>query len=126
MTYRTVDQASAVSRNQAIPSENIQSHRRFSNFAETALPLAAVVVGIALIVGPFLATVVRSALYWDASGPALSWRNFSGLFADPRFYQAALNTIICGLSATIISSMLGLGLAWVVSRTDMPGRRWLE
>ncbi len=90
------------------------------------MPLAAVVVGIALIVGPFLATVVRSALYWDASGPALSWRNFSGLFADPRFYQAALNTIICGLSATIISSMLGLGLAWVVSRTDMPGRRWFE
>jgi iron(III) transport system permease protein len=104
----------------------MQPPRRLSNFAETALPLTAVVIGIMLIVGPFLATVVRSALYWEASGPALSWRNFSGLFTDPHFYQAAANTLVCGLGATIISSMLGLGLAWVVSRTDMPGRRWFE
>ena len=27
---------------------------------------------------------------------------------------------------TVISCVLGLGLAWVVSRTDMPGRRWFE
>jgi iron(III) transport system permease protein len=102
------------------------STRRFSDVAETALPLTAVAIGIALVLGPFLATVVRSALYWDASGPALSWHNFSGLFADPRFYQAAANTVICGLGATVVSCVLGLGLAWVVSRTDMPGRRWFE
>lgn len=126
MKYLTVDQASAVSRSPTIPPDDMQPPRRLSNFAETALPLTAVVIGIMLIVGPFLATVVRSALYWEASGPALSWRNFSGLFTDPHFYQAAANTLVCGLGATIISSMLGLGLAWVVSRTDMPGRRWFE
>jgi iron(III) transport system permease protein len=109
-----------------VPLDGAPSIRRLSDIAETALPLAGVVIGIALILGPFLATVVRSALYWDASGPALSWRNFSGLFADPRFYQAAANTVICGLGATAISCVLGLGLAWVVSRTDMPGRRWFE
>jgi iron(III) transport system permease protein len=109
-----------------IPRGSARPSRRFSNVAETILPLAAVVIGIALILGPFVATVVRSALAFDASGAALSWRNFSRLFADPRFYQAAANTVICGLGATVISSVLGLGLAWVVSRTDMPGRRWFE
>jgi iron(III) transport system permease protein len=94
--------------------------------AEIVLPATGVVIGVALIVGPFLATVIRSVLYWDASGPALSWQNFSGLFADPRFYQAAGNTIICGIGATLISGVLGFSLAWVVSRTDMPGRRWFE
>lgn len=81
---------------------------------------------MALILGPFLATVIRSALVWDAGGPALSWGNFAGLFADPHFYQAVSNTVICGLCATVISTALGLGLAWVVGRTDMPGRGWFE
>jgi iron(III) transport system permease protein len=94
--------------------------------AEIALPAAGVVIGMALIAGPFLATVIRSVLFWDASGGALSWQNFAGLFADPRFYQAAGNTIICGIGATSISCVLGFSLAWVVSRTDMPGRRWFE
>jgi iron(III) transport system permease protein len=94
--------------------------------AEIALPAAGVVIGIALILGPFAATVIRSVLYWDASGPALSWQNFAGLFADPRFYQAAGNTIVCGVGAMLVSCVLGLSLAWVVSRTDMPGRRWFE
>ena len=74
----------------------------------------------------FLATVIRSLLYWDADGAALSLQNFVALFSDPRFYQAVGNTVLCGAGATIISCVLGFSLAWVVSRTDMPGRRWFE
>jgi iron(III) transport system permease protein len=102
------------------------ANRGRARIAEIVLPATGVVIGMALIIGPFLATVIRSVLYWDASGPALSWQNFSGLFADPRFYQAAGNTIVCGTGATLISCVLGFSLAWVVSRTDMPGRRWFE
>src|SRR5580693_1636265 len=102
------------------------ARRRGGRLAEIALPAAGVVIGIALILGPFAATIIRSVLDWDANGPALSLKNFAGLFADPRFYQAAGNTIICGIGATLVSCVLGLSLAWVVSRTDMPGRRWFE
>ncbi len=97
-----------------------------SRLAEIVLPASGVIIGMALVLGPFLATVIRSVLYWDDDGAALSIRNFAGLFADPRFYQAAGNTIICGIGATAASSVLGFSLAWVVSRTDMPGRRWFE
>jgi len=122
-----VDQVNAESGFATTPLDNRPSRRSmFRGLAENALPATGVVVGIILITGPILATVVRSALYWDANGPGLSWRNFTGLFADPRFYQAAGNTIICGIGATVISCALGLSLAWVVSRTDMPGRRWFE
>jgi len=122
-----VDQVNARSGFAMRPANSMPSRGRFSGrIAEIALPATGVVIGMALIAGPFLATVVRSALYWDASGPVLSWQNFSGLFADPRFYQAAGNTIICGIGATLISCVLGFSLAWVVSRTDMPGRRWFE
>jgi iron(III) transport system permease protein len=122
-----VDQVNTESGFATVPPDNLSSRRSMSRgLAESALPATGVVVGIMLITGPILATVVRSALYWDASGPGLSWRNFTGLFADPRFYQAAGNTVMCGIGATVVSCGLGLSLAWVVSRTDMPGRRWFE
>lgn len=90
------------------------------------MPAGGVIIGMVLILGPFLATIIRSLLDWDDGGAALSIRNFAGLFADPRFYQAAGNTLICGIGATLTSCVLGFSLAWVVSRTDMPGRRWFE
>ncbi len=103
-----------------------QAAMKTSRFAEIILPASGVVIGIALILGPFIATMVRSLIYWDDAGPALSGANFSALFSDPRFYQAVGNTVICGLGATAISCVLGFGLAFIVSRTDMPGRRWFE
>ena len=45
---------------------------RSGRLMEIALPADGVVIGMVLILGPFLATVIRSALYWDAAGPALS------------------------------------------------------
>ena len=99
---------------------------RLGRWAEVGLPLTGVAIGVLLVTGPFLATIIRSVLSWDQAGPHLSLQNFAGLLADPRFYQATANTLICGVGATVMSCLLGFSLAWVVSRTDMPGRRWFE
>lgn len=93
---------------------------------EIVLPAIGVAAGMLLILGPFLATIIRSILYWDASGVSLSLLNFSALFGDSRFYQAVGNTLICGIGATVLSCLLGFSLAWIVARTDVPGRRWFE
>lgn len=93
---------------------------------EIVLPAIGVVVGMLLILGPFLATVIRSLLYWDASGVSVSLLNFQALFSDSRFYQAVGNTLIAGTGATILSCLLGFTLAWIVARTDVPGRSWFE
>jgi iron(III) transport system permease protein len=85
-----------------------------------------VVVGLVLIAGPFVATVARSLLEWGPDGARLSAANFAGLLADPRFWSAALNTVIAGAATTACSLVLGFGLAWVVARTDLPGRGWFE
>src|ERR1017187_354309 len=77
--------------------------RRRGRLAEYSLPASGVLVGMLLVAGPFLATVIRSLLYWDADGAALSLQNFVSLFSDPRFYQAVGNTALCGGGATIIS-----------------------
>lgn len=101
--------------------------RRHSRIWERGLPWVGVGVGILLVLGPFLATVVRSMLYWEVDGTvSITLRNFVDLLSDPRFIEAAGNTLICGVGATLASCVLGLSLAWVVSRTNVPGRSWFE
>jgi iron(III) transport system permease protein len=103
-----------------------RKHGRYGRLLEIGLPAAGVVIGILLVAGPFLATVIRSLLFWEGDDVGLSLRNFSTLFHDPRFYQAVGNTLLAGAGATALSCLLGFTLAWIVSRTDLPGRRWLE
>src|ERR1700704_2322364 len=103
-----------------------RKHGRYGRLLEIGLPAAGVVIGILLVAGPFLATVIRSLLFWEGDDVGLSLRNFSTLFHDPRFYQAVGNTLLAGAGATALSCLLGFTLAWIVSRTDLPGRRWFE
>jgi iron(III) transport system permease protein len=100
--------------------------RNSGRLLQVALPAAGVVAGILLVAGPFLATVIRSVLHWDAGGASLSLRNFTALLRDSKFYDATLNTLICGAGATVIAVVLGFTLAWIVARTDLPGRSWFE
>jgi iron(III) transport system permease protein len=94
--------------------------------AQVWLPLAAVVVGALLILGPAVVGLGRSLLVWTRGTPHASLGNFARLFADHGFYTAVLNTVISGVCATAISLVLGSVLAWIVARTDLPGRGWLE
>ena len=100
--------------------------QRTSRAIQAWLPLAGVAAGILLIIGPFLSGLVRSVLVWHAAGPTLSGTNFIALFSDSRFYTAVENTVICGVGATAFSMVLGTSLAWIVGRTDVPGRGWFE
>ncbi|HEX3991060.1 MAG TPA: hypothetical protein VHX39_07795, partial [Acetobacteraceae bacterium] len=99
---------------------------RQGRWLQVTLPLAGVVLGVVLIAGPFAATVARSLLVWGPDGAAVSAGNFIGLFTDPRFAAAAINTLISGSCTTVLALMLGFTLAWLVARTDMPGRGWFE
>jgi iron(III) transport system permease protein len=99
---------------------------RQGRWLQTGLPLFGVAAGVLLIAGPFLATVVRSVLVWNGDAVGVSVGNFVGLFTDPRFAAAAVNTLIAGGCTTVLAMVLGFTLAWLVARTDMPGRSWFE
>ncbi len=96
-----------------------------SRWLERLAPLAAVWIGLLLALGPVFATLLRSLMV-DGAPDGLAFDNFTRLFADPRARQAALNTLIIGVGVTLASSLLGFMLAWIVSRTDIPGRRSFE
>ena len=93
---------------------------------QISLPGIAVLTGLALVATPFIATVVRSALSGPEGDLVLSLRNFAALFQDQRFYSALGITVVTGLAATILSCFFGLALAWIVARTDTPGRSWFD
>ncbi len=93
---------------------------------EQWVPGVGVAAGILLVAGPLIATLVRSVLVWTEDGPTVSAGNFVRLFRDARVLSALGNTLLCGAATTLCSCVLGFTLAWLVARTDMPGRRWFD
>ena len=48
------------------------------------------------------------------------------IFADPDFWTAFLNSFLLASGMTLIAVPLGALLAFVMERTDLPGKRWVE
>jgi iron(III) transport system permease protein len=90
------------------------------------LPAAAVALGLVLVAGPIVSTLLRSIVVSDTSLTDFTWGHFAGLARDRGIQAAAINTIITGLSVALFSSIIGCALAWIVARTDVPGRRSFE
>jgi iron(III) transport system permease protein len=93
------------------------------------LPRRAVVTLLALSVFFPLGLVVYQSVL---SGPffmktaSLSLESFAFIFADPDFWSAAKNTIAVAVGMSLIAIPLGAILAFIMVRTDLPGRKWLE
>ena len=100
--------------------------KSWSNFLELFLPFSGVFCGVALVAIPLISTITSSFSYKYPDGIRFSLENFYRLIFDPRFYDAISNTLLCAVGTTIISCVLGVILAWLVTRTDMPGRSWFE
>ena len=73
------------------------------------------VIGAALFVVPLLGLVIRAP-----------WRTAWVLVSAPEVRTALRLSLVCSLSATAISTVLGLPLAWVQARLDFPGRSLLR
>ena len=56
----------------------------------------------------------------------LTLGNFRGAYADPLLPRTALNTLVFSAGQTVFAVMAGTALAWIVARTDTPGRRAFE
>ena len=91
-----------------------------------------------LVVIPLYGIVDRTVI-WDEADIRLSrdavpgqhtlfhWKNvFRGRIAKPFFYKPLMNTLFTGSIAAVLALFLGGILSWLVTRTDMPGKRWLR
>jgi iron(III) transport system permease protein len=51
---------------------------------------------------------------------------YAFVFADPDFWSAVVNSLLIAAGMTLIAVPLGAVLAFVMERTDFPGKRWIE
>lgn len=83
--------------------------------------LALCAVLAVLTATPLVVTVVRSFLAPDGSFSLDGYRNV--LLTS---FESLQNTFVLGLGKTVLAVVIATVLAWLVVRTDLPGRRALE
>jgi iron(III) transport system permease protein len=61
-------------------------------------------------------------------GQASTWgiENWAAAFSQPRIVSALQNTLSLAFTRQAISIFIGVGIAWLLARTNLPGRSWLE
>jgi len=96
-------------------------------FSAPAIAGAAVAVVAGLFVLYPVAFLLQAALNIgdpEARPPtAYGFDNFAGLLAYP---QIILNTLTVSVAATVMALVLGFLMAWIITRTNVPGRRFFE
>ncbi|MFG2436414.1 molybdate ABC transporter permease subunit [Streptomyces sp. NPDC048508] len=68
-------------------------------------------VGLVFLLLPLLALIVRAP-----------WRTLPDQLAKPEVWQALQLSLFSATAATAVSLVLGVPLAWLLARTDFPGR----
>ncbi|MDF3299666.1 ABC transporter permease [Streptomyces tropicalis] len=73
--------------------------------------LVPALVGLAFLLLPLLALLVRAP-----------WRSLPSELTSPEVWQALRLSLVTATLATAVSLALGVPLAWLLARTDFPGR----
>jgi iron(III) transport system permease protein len=92
------------------------------------LAVAACFVVVAALVGAPIWQVILNSFNTSAIGqaPAYGLGNWITAFARPVLWSAIGNTLALGAVRTVIAIPFALLLAWLIARTDMPGRGVFE
>lgn len=99
----------------------------FTRFRPEVLLFQVTAVLLSLLVLAPLATLLLgslSASSHEAFTTDLGFGNFERVLTQSRYLSALWNTLRIAVASTAIATVVGVSLAWLVARTDMPGR-WL-
>ncbi len=95
-----------------------------ARFSVSPLALALSAVLVALVV-PAAIFLVQSSLYetnFDGTFGAFTWRNYLDLFTSDRFFGNLVNATFFATGSAVVAITLGTVQAWIVERTNTPGR----
>src|SRR5262245_45008150 len=89
----------------------------------TIILVVAVVVLAWLILYPL---AILFDLGFRTRDGALTLANYAAVFTEPGLVAALVNSIVISTATTFFSILLGLPMAWGVSRTTMPGKQFIR
>ena len=101
---------------------------RWPGLEPATLGFTAVLLVVAfLVVGPIVLLLLNS-FEVGAVGTPTTWGlgNWQAALADPKIRAALWNTVTLAAARQGIAIVVGVLLAWLIARTDLPGRDWLE
>ncbi len=92
---------------------------RLRTHGTQAAPLSLVLVGLAVAAATL---VPLGYVVWSTAdlGPGLAY----DFLVRPRIGELVWNTARLLVAGVLLSTVIGVGAAWVVERTDVPGRGW--
>lgn len=81
-----------------------------------------------VLIVPAAVFLARSSLYqtnFDGSFGAFTWRYYTELVTSDRFFGNFVNAILFATGSAAVAITLGTIQAWIVERTNTPGRSWV-
>jgi iron(III) transport system permease protein len=77
--------------------------------------LAAAIVGAAIVLAPILFTIVQAS--------SVGAKEAAGLLFRPLVAALLVNTVSLVVAASLATAIIGVATAWLIERTDLPGRK---
>ena len=77
---------------------------------------------IVLIICPIVSIFARSII----TDGRLDWSNLVQLFSDSEYFQTIGNSLMLGLSVTVLTTIIALPLAYIFSRTRFAKAKWMD
>lgn len=99
--------------------EKLRQRWNLEEMAPTLIWWVTVVLLTFVVVYPSFVLIWNS--FQTADGIGLG--NYLAVFQDPGILKSVKNTLVVVIPSTILSTALGVFLAWAVVRTDVPGKR---
>jgi len=80
-----------------------------------------------VVIYPLLTLLIFSFQVGNFGGETtFGFDNWTSAYSDPILRKAMINTVTLTVSRQSIAFVVGVILAWLLARTNIPGRNWLE
>ena len=89
------------------------------------LPLIISLPFLIILVMPIFYLIFGS-MFFSIGGEIFNWETFTKYILSPRTHALLGNTLIYGLGSAALGTVLAVIYAWIVVRTDVPGKRILR
>ncbi len=92
-----------------------------------AMGVFTVVTAVALLPHLGVMLVSLSTDWYQSVLPhSLTMQNYQDALGDPRTLASISNSLKYASLATVLDLLLGVSIAYIVTRTELPGRQWLD
>jgi iron(III) transport system permease protein len=112
----------------AANAEPARNWRRLPNLnLEPALWPAVFLLTAVLILAP-VGYLIYGSFRTDSPGApdaVFTLANWAEVYGSTKYWSAFFNTVVLSTVVAVLSMLLGGAMAWIVARTDAPGRDWI-